>query len=318
MITDSISITDHIKDFSIEKEILGNYLEKKISQKTTIILVWHKEIDKVFLQNHPSIRAIVRYGVGYDNIDLDFCRKKNIIVANTPDYGIDEVSDSALAMILYLTRKIGSLEFLAKEDQEYWTGKDLNLKMRRLNKLSLGIIGLGRIGSSIANKFLSFSRKIGYYDPYIPNGYDKVFNIKKFENLSELLSSSDIVSINTPLNKETKGMVNDKFLNQMKKGSFLINLSRGPIIKDKELILKKLISNHLEGYATDVWTKEPPSLNDDLHKAWENNDNNLRGRLIVNPHTAYYSEEAIKESRTKACYTCLDIIKNRIINNRII
>ena len=142
-------------------------------------------------------------------------------------------------MILYLTRKIGSLEFLAKEDQEYWTGKDLNLKMRRLNKLSLGIIGLGRIGSSIANKFLSFSRKIGYYDPYIPNGYDKVFNIKKFENLSELLSSSDIVSINTPLNKETKGMVNDKFLNQMKKGSFLINLSRGPIIKDKELILKK-------------------------------------------------------------------------------
>ncbi len=318
MITDSISITDHIKDFSIEKEILGNYLEKKISQKTTIILVWHKEIDKVFLQNHPSIRAIVRYGVGYDNIDLDFCRKKNIIVANTPDYGIDEVSDSALAMILYLTRKIGSLEYIAKEDQEYWTGKDFNLKMRRLNNLSLGIIGLGRIGSSIAKKFLSFSRKIGYYDPYIPNGYDKVFNIKKFENLSELLNSSDIVSINTPLNKDTKGMVNDKFLNQMKKGSFLINLSRGPIIKDKELILKKLISNHLEGYATDVWTKEPPLLNDDLYKAWRNSDHNLRGRLIVNPHTAYYSEEAIKESRTKACHTCLDIIKNRFINNRII
>ena len=106
---------------------------------------------------------------------------------------------------------------LAKENKSYWTGKDINQNMRRLNNLSLGIIGLGRIGGSIAKKFLPFSNKIGFYDPYIPNGYEKVFGIKRYKNLSDLLSNSDIISINTPLNADTKGMVNQNFLDQMKK-----------------------------------------------------------------------------------------------------
>ena len=110
MKSDFVAITDHIKNNSIERKFLGNYLEDKISNQTTIILVWHKKIDKDFLTKYPSIRGVVRYGVGYDNIDIDYCKKKKIIVANTPDYGIDEVADSALAMILYLTRKIGILE----------------------------------------------------------------------------------------------------------------------------------------------------------------------------------------------------------------
>ncbi len=260
MKNDLVAVTDHIKDFSIERKILGNLFDHKLSNKTTVILVWHKIIDEEFLKKHSSIRAIVRYGVGYDNIDLDYCKKKNIIVANTPDYGIDEVSDSAIAMILFLVRKIGALEDLAKSDPNYWLGKEINLNMKRLNTLSLGIIGLGRIGSSISKKFLPFSRNIGFYDPFISNGYEKVYGIKRFKNLTELLSISDIVSINTPLNQETKGMINEDFLNKMKEGSYLINLSRGPIVKSKELILKNLLSGHLEGYGTDVWTEEPPRI----------------------------------------------------------
>ena len=318
MYSDFVAITDHIKNYSIERKFLGNYFEDEISSQTTIILVWHKTIDKDFLTKYPSIRAIVRYGVGFDNIDINFCKKKKIIVANTPDYGIDEVADSALAMILYLTRKIGKLEELAKKDPSYWLGKNLNLKMKRINKLSLGIIGLGRIGSSISLKFSSFSKNISFYDPYVPNGFDKVHGIHRYRVLSDLLKNSDIVTINTPLNNETKAMVNKEFLDQMKKGSYLINLSRGPIIENKELILKKLLSNHLEGYGTDVWTSEPPIKNDKLNIAWKENQNNLQGRIIVNPHTAYYSEEALIESRTKACLTCLDIINNNHISNRIV
>ena len=315
---DFVAVSDHIKDFSIERKFLGDYFEDKISEKTSIILVWHKEINESFLRNYPSIRAIVRYGVGYDNIDLDFCKKHNIVVANTPDYGVDEVADSALAMILYLTRKIGKLENLAKNDSRYWIGKDINVNMRRLNKLNLGIIGLGRIGGSIAKKFLSFSREVGFYDPYIPNGYEKVFGINRYKSLSELLKNSDIVSINTPLNEETEGLVNEDFLNKMKKGSFLINLSRGPIVKSNELIFKKLVSNHLEGYGTDVWTTEPPLENDQFYKYFRGGSNNLDGRVIINPHTAYYSAEAAYECRSKACLTCLDIINNLPINNRIV
>jgi len=318
MKTDLVSITDHITEFSVERKILENYFDNKLSLKTTIILVWHKIIDKNFLQKYPSIRAVVRYGVGYDNVDINYCKKNKIIVANTPDYGIDEVSDSAIAMILALLRKINSLENLAREDSNYWLGKKLDLKMQRLNQLSLGIIGLGRIGSSIANKFLPFSRNIGFYDPYIPNGYEKIFGIKRYKSLQDLLKVSDIVSINTPLNNQTKGMINRDFLNQMKKGAYLINLSRGPIVAKNELILEKLLSNELEGYATDVWTNEPPLENDELYKAWKANNNSLRGKIIVNPHTAYYSEEALLESRSKACGTCLDLINGNEINNRIV
>ena len=318
MNSDFVAITDHIKDFSIEKKLLGEYFEDEVSDKTSLILVWHKIIDRDFLKRYPSIRAVIRYGVGYDNIDIDLCKKKNIIVANTPDYGIDEVADSALAMILYLTRKIGALENLAKRDSTYWLGKNLNLNMKRLNKLSLGIIGLGRIGGAISTKFSAFSRNICFYDPYIPNGYEKVYKIHRYKNLSDLLKNSDIITINTPLTEETKGMVNKEFLDQMKKGSYLINLSRGPIIERKDLILEKLISNQLEGYGTDVWINEPPLKSDKLHIAWKENQNNLTGKIIVNPHTAYYSEEALLESRTKACSTCIDIIQNRFINNRIV
>ena len=318
MIKDLVAVTDHIKNFSIEREILNNHFENKLSKETTIALVWHKIIDKKFLMQYPSIRAVVRYGVGYDNIDLDICREKKIIVANTPDYGIDEVSDSAIAMILYLTRKIGALESLAKKDSNYWLGKEFNLKMKRINKLSLGIIGLGRIGGSIARKFLPFSNNIGFYDPYISNGYEKVYGIKRFNKLEELLINSDIVSINTPLNSETRGMVNQTFLNHLKKGSYLINMSRGPIVEDKNLILQGLLSEKLEGYGTDVWTEEPPSNEDNLYNHWKDELHNLKGKIIVNPHTAYYSQESLHESRVKACKTCLDIIDNRFINNRII
>ena len=318
MKSDCVSITDHIKEFSVEKKLLGSYFEPEISNKTTILLVWHKIINKSFLQKYPSIRAVVRYGVGIDNIDLAYCKNNNIIVANTPDYGIDEVSDSAIAMMLSLLRKIGSLEHLAKEDKNYWLGKELNLKMKRLNNLSLGIVGLGRIGGSIAKKFSAFSRNIGFYDPYISNGYEKVYGIKRYDSLFNLLKVSDIISINTPLNEETKGMINKDFLDNMKEGSYLINLSRGPIVASNNLILEKLLINHLEGYATDVWVDEPPLENDKLNIAWKQNNSDLRGRIIVNPHTAYYSEEALYESRYKACKTCIDIISNKYINNRII
>ena len=104
----------------------------------------------------------------------------------------------------------------------------------------------------------------------------------------------------------------------MKKGSYLINLSRGPIVQNNDLIFKKLICNHLEGYATDVWTNEPPLDNDEFYKYLKRESNDLEGRVIINPHTAYYSAEASYECRSKACTTCLDIIYDRFINTKVI
>ena len=112
MKSDVVAVTDHIKDFAIEKNFLGDYFDYQLSKK--IILVWHKEINESFFKKHPKIRAVVRYGVGYDNIDIEFGKKNNILVANTPDYGVDEVSDSALAYDFVSNKeKIGALENLA-------------------------------------------------------------------------------------------------------------------------------------------------------------------------------------------------------------
>ena len=115
-----VSITDHITEDSIEASVLGDSLISNLNNDTTIILVWHKTIDEEFLNKHKKIKAIFRYGVGYDNIDLSICEKKNIIVCNNPDYGVDEVANSAIAMILSLTRGINSFQRFAKDNKNAW------------------------------------------------------------------------------------------------------------------------------------------------------------------------------------------------------
>lgn len=314
---DIVSVTDHIKEFSVESQLLEGYFNEKMSSDTTIALVWHQTIDEDFLSKYPRLRAIVRYGVGYDNVNLGLCKRKKIIVVNTPDYGVDEVSDTAIAMILNLTRKINALQIHAKSDADYWLGKDINLNMKRLNTLSLGVVGLGRIGGSILRKFQSFSRYTSFFDPYQADGMEKIFQSKRYDNLKGLLQNSDIVSVNTPLNEETYGMIDEYFLNNMKDDSYLINVSRGPIVKNQEIILNALKSGKLQGYGTDVWQVEPPSESDELIELL-NNDQEICSKVIINPHTAYYSSEALKEARTKACESCLRLIKGLKVNNRII
>ena len=120
-----VSITDHIVFPDIEKKILGANLSENLSKDSTILLVWHQLINAEYLDNYPLLKAIIRYGVGYDNIDLKECRKRGITVCNTPDYGVDEVADTALAMILSLTRKIQQLQTLARKSPSSGCGSPI-------------------------------------------------------------------------------------------------------------------------------------------------------------------------------------------------
>lgn len=314
---DIVSITDHIKEYSIEYEILGDYLQPELSEETTIALVWHKKIDEEFLSKYKKLRAIVRYGVGVDNIDLQRCKELNIKVCNTPDYGIDEVSDTAIAMILNLSRRVKELEYFALKNKKSWTGEPIPFSMKRINRMKIGIIGLGRIGGAVARKLKVFSSNISFYDPYLSSGIEKTFGLERFDNLKDLLKNSDVVTIHTPLTKETKGMVDLDFISTMKKNSILINVSRGPIVKDNEIILNALEKNLISGFGTDVFTEEPPNSDDKLYKCWFQKDE-VSNKVIINPHTSYFSEEAIKECREKASLNILNIIKDLKIINRII
>lgn len=315
-----IFITDYIEDTSIERKIffpfkLFKWSDKKIPfDEIQVLLVWHQKIDRNFLKKFPSLKGIVRYGVGYDNIDIKTCNKMNIIFCNNPDYGVDEVSETALSMILNLVRGVSYYNELTKyliiKNSLNWQ-ENTNKNLRRSKSLSLGIIGIGRIGISLALKSKHIFDKIGFYDPYVPRGIEKSLNLFRYNNMEEILNLSDIISLHVPLSNETQNIVDSNFIKMMKDNSILINTARGGLISDFELIIKNLENNKLFGVGLDVLNSEPPDhKTTNLLSNWLRNKGNFANRLIINPHTSYYSNESYYEMRVKASENALRIINN--------
>ena len=324
-----IYITDYIQSFEIEKKVIGQKLltykkDDNKKSKAKVLLVWHYELNESSLKNFPEAHTIVRYGVGVDNIDLNFCQSKGIKVFNNPDYGIDEVSDSAIAMILNLSRNITFYDkksrhlFLNPNQKFPWQENTENSSLR-LKDSSLGLIGVGRIGSAVALKMKNIIGEINFYDPYVSSGYEKVISANRFESLYSMLSKSDIVSLHTPLNEETSGMVNDAFIKKMRKGSILINTSRGGIIESLDCIYNGILSGNLGAVGLDVLPTEPPdkSLREKLLLSWAN-QNKISERVIINPHTSYYSPQSYEEMRHKAAEMSLEAMEGNLKRNRII
>ncbi|MDC3156517.1 hypothetical protein OA855_01835 [Pelagibacteraceae bacterium] len=308
-----VFITDYIKNPSIEKKILGKYLSLKKNKNIEVLLVWHEHINKEFCKPFKNLKGVIRYGVGYDNIDVDYLNKKNILFCNTPDYGVDEVSDTAIAAILNFNRMINiyDINLKNKKSKYFNEWQENTLKsIKRINKVNIGVIGAGRIGTSVLKKCKYLGFNCSFYDPYLPSGFEKTINVKRVDSLKKLLNISDYVSLHIPLNKNTKNIINEEFILNMKKGSSLINTARGGLLKNLEIIYDALKNNQLQSIFLDVLPKEPPLLNNKLLKAWINNEKWILGRLIINPHSSYFSKEAFKEMRLKASLNALKIINN--------
>lgn len=310
VISHLVSVTDHITEFSIERSVLGNYFSDSLDYNSTILLVWHQSVDASFLDKFPYLKYIVRYGVGYDNIDLQACTDRCITVCNTPDYGVDEVSDTALAMILALARNLKSLDHLSSSQPGSWTGNPLPPNCKRLKNLSVGIIGCGRIGSCLAYKIKSIVSSVSFYDPYVRSGTEKILSLYRHDSLSSLLSSSDIVSVNTDLNDSSSGLINSTFINSMRPSSILINVSRGPLLSDPSAVVSALRSGHLKGFGADVWPSEPPSPHDSYYNSLST-DPLISNKVYITPHTSYYSDDSLIECRSKAALNCMRIINNQ-------
>lgn len=311
-----VFITDYITNPNIEKKILGLHLSYKLNSKIEVLLVWNKKIDRKFIDSLPRLKAIIRYGTGYDNIDIDYAMQKDIYICNVPDYGIDEVSDTALAMILNLSRGITKYnEYMIKNLYKNWQNKHFK-KIIRSSKINLGVIGAGKIGSKVILKANYLNFNTFFYDPYKESGYEKIITSRRMTTLNEFLKVSDIISIHVPLTQETKGMVNKKFISQIKNGSSIVNTSRGKIISDLNIIYDALKSKKLSSIALDVLPEEPPSKNK-LFDAWINRAKWIDGRIIINPHVAFYSKQSFKEMREKAANNALNVINNIKPNNII-
>tara|TARA_Y100000590_G_scaffold277225_1_gene311227 strand:+ start:24 stop:1004 length:981 start_codon:yes stop_codon:yes gene_type:complete len=311
-------ITDYFNEASLEKSILGDVVSFEPHEDIEVIIVWHKKVDKKLIDSFPKLKGIVRYGVGYDNVDFNYAIKKSIPVCNNPDYGVEEVADTAMAMIMSVSRGINEYNYNAKFLSDSWKKNTLS-RIERISNLNLGLIGIGRIGGNVAIKSNAMNFNVHFYDPYVPQGFDKLFNSKRHDSLESLLKVCDIISIHCPLTNETEGMINKEFINLMKDHSSLVNVSRGKIINNLDDFYQPLKSNKISCLYLDVTPEEPPK--GALIDSWKNQEKWLGDRLIINPHSAYYSKTSYDELRLNAAKMAKLIIENKklinVINNGI-
>jgi len=312
----TVFITDFITKPNIEKKILGNILSKNPTENISVLLVWHQICDKSFINKFPNLKAIIRYGVGVDNIDLKYAKKKNIKVANTPDYGVDEVSDTAISFLMMITRK--TYEYndelkLIRNYQNIWQERR-KAEIVRSSHHNICSIGAGRIGSSFIKKANAIGFNTFFYDPFLPRGYDKVLKSKRLDSLDEVAINCNIISVHCPLNQNTYNLLNENFFKKLKKRSIIINTARGGIVNEKSLS-KHIISKKLY-FAADVLEEEPIKINHDLMKLWTSKK--YSNQILINPHTAFYSKQAFKEMRENASKNALKFIKNGELYNQVI
>jgi D-3-phosphoglycerate dehydrogenase len=293
-----VFITDYINSPNLEEDILGSNVSIESNIDTEVLLVWHEHIDGQYLDRFPKIKGVVRYGVGFDNIDLEEIRSRGLVFCNTPDYGTDEVSDTVLAMMLSLLRGVFAYDTLSREYFDTWQENTI-IKLRRVSELTLGVVGAGRIGTALMRKAKALGMNIIFYDPYKDSGYEKAIGVSRSYDLPDFLAQCDVVSMHTPLTLETRSMVDESFIDSMKQGSILINSSRGEIVKNLDVVYKALKSEKLSSIALDVLPDEPP-IDCELIRAWRNHNKELSHRIIINPHTSYYTQESYIEMRVKA------------------
>ena len=264
----------------------------EVTQDADGIINQYAPITRRVIESLKRCKVIARYGVGVDNIDIEAATEYGIIIANVPDYCVDEVSTHTMALILACARGITLLD--SKISEKIW---DFTLAkpLFRTKGKTLGLFGLGKIARALAQKASGFGFRIIAYDPYV----SKVNGEIKLVELSQLLSDSDFVSIHAPLTGETRHSFGENELKVMKKTAYLINTSRGPVINEKDLYIA-LKEKWIAGAALDVMEKEPPD--------WENLLLKL-DNLIITPHISFYSEESYVELKTKTAKAVLSVLK---------
>jgi D-3-phosphoglycerate dehydrogenase / 2-oxoglutarate reductase len=256
-----------------------------VAREADGVFVTYAKLPGELLRQFERCKVIGRFGLGVDNIDVKTASELGIVVTYVPDYCLHEVSDHAMALLLALARKIPFSNALVQEGR--WEMPAV-VPMRRLEGRTLGLVGFGNIPRRVAPKAMAFGLKVVAYDPYAPADAARAAGIQLVE-FEQLLAISDYVSLHAPLTPQTRGLFNADVLSKMKAGAYLINTARGPLI-DEPALIAALDSGHLGGAALDVVATEPPSK-----------DSRLFGRanVILTPHTAFYSVEALEELQTK-------------------
>jgi D-3-phosphoglycerate dehydrogenase / 2-oxoglutarate reductase len=256
-----------------------------VARDADAVLVTYAKLPGELLTQLTRCRAIGRFGLGVDNIDLPAAKALGIAVNYVPDYCLREVSDHAMALLLALARKVTFANRLVQSGR--WELPPI-VPLRRLEGQVLGLVGFGNIPRALAPKAKAFGLTVLAHDPYVGKDALAAAGVEGV-SFDELLARSDFISVHAPLSPATRGMMNAGAFAKMKNGAFLINTARGPLI-DEAALIAALDSGHLGGAALDVVTEEPLNKNSGLLG---------RDNVILTPHTAFYSVEALEELQTK-------------------
>ena len=262
-------------------------------KETVAILLSHLgRVDRALLDRCPKLRVVARHGTGVDNVDLDEATELGVCVCNVPDYGIEEVADTAMAHVLALFRQTAFLDRGMREGQplgDYATLLQATKASRRIRGKTLGIIGLGNIGMALTQRAKSFGFLVKMYDPYLHPGIEKgIGGVERVDTVEELIQGSDCVSIHCPLTKDNHHIINKETLKLFKKEAFLVNVARGGLVEEAALA-EALKTGQLAGAALDVQEHEPFQLAGSVLEGVPN--------LLLSPHSGWCSQESVVEAR---------------------
>ena len=290
---------DHdYQDISLERDVLkGHGIELDVAQCKTEddviraakgargILLQYAPITERVVAALPELGIVSRIGAGFDTIDTAACARHGVWVANSPDYGVGEVATHALALALALMRNVVAWHRDIAAGRWHYTSAG---PVKRATELTLGIVGLGRIGKRMAHVSRDVFKRVVAADPYLIDGDFPAYVGRG--TLAEVFAQADVVSLHVPLNDETRGMIDGRLLATMRKGSYLVNTARGAVL-DVDAALAALDAGTLAGLALDVLPVEPVPAGSRLL---------AHPRVILTPHSAFYSVESEKELRRKA------------------
>jgi D-3-phosphoglycerate dehydrogenase len=246
------------------------------------LIVAASPVTRAVMSACEGLKVVVRTGVGYDVIDVPAATDLGVVVVNVPDIWVREVANHALALLLALNRKIVTLDRQVKSG--VWSSGIPGPYTGSLHGETVGIVGLGNIGSAFARRVAALETKVIASDPYVDLARFAALGVERV-SLEELAERADYVSVHTLLNDETRHLIGAAFFRRMKPTAVLINTSRGPVVDEKALV-GALEDRRLAGAALDVWEKEPVAANNPLLRM----DN-----VIATPHAAYFSSPAVAQ-----------------------
>lgn len=277
-------------------------LKEKLPQVEILIVRSRTQVDKDLLENARSLKLVLRAGIGLDNVDVPACTDQGIVVMNAPTGNIVTTAEHTLAMIFAVSRHIPQADATLRSGK--WEKK--KFQGNELRGKTLGLLGLGNIGRTVADRALGLGMRVIAHDPYV-NPEAAAKQKIHLVSMDELLSSADYVSVHVPLIKSTQNLINEVALRKMKKGSYLVNCARGGIVDEKAL-LTVLAEKHLAGAALDVFETEPLPPDSPLLRCQD---------LVLTPHLGASTDEAqvqvsLEVADQIALYVGEGVLKNAI------